>query len=1200
MVPPNDPTETRADLGPRGEEDVQPELLDFGDMFFEDSLDGKARPLAEYLLRFPRAEAAIAREWLRLMDVEEGVEVPAGHERSEDEDRVGHYKLIKELGRGGQGAVWLGQDTRIQRKAAVKLMPQGFGLISEEKKARFRREAEVIARLEHPGLCRIYDADVEADSPWIAMRLIEGEDLAARISRAHTEDEVSRSKEVLPVAPQSKAELHSVLRFFERVARALHAAHEAGVIHRDIKPGNLRITPEGEPVILDFGMARGDDLGLAELTASGDIFGTPAYMSPEQVRGATDEVDKRADIWALGVTLFEALTLARPFAGQGTGEILSSVLTGVPGRASEKNGQVTEELDVVIATALERDLERRYPTALEFAEELRRICEYEPIHARPAGPLLRLTRWARRHPALAASISITFLSLTAGLINTNYLRGKEQEALANEQAARAKEKVALDHALGRHLAERSRAVLNTDPNRALRLGIDAVMRSPHEFTRSALVGAMTRSRLHATLASDPVPRFSDLDISPSGDRAVMALKGPLARVFDLDKNFILSELERHEAELLSSRFTRGGEEIVTASMDGHVISWSAQGELLRERRLGVELAQVAVSRGGEFVVGVSPSGEALIAELAGETLRRLEVEHVVRELIIVGEDELLLTLDEEGVFRCFSLEDGALALERAMSEPFVVMGADPAGALVAIGTRAGDIELWDLAQGAQLGALSHGEHLWGLNISTGAEHLLTWGGERSRDGFGTARVWSVAALEERAVIEGERAFLDASFDPRGGRFALADGTRTVGVYDLRDGARVEELNSAYLHSGLRWSRDGSRLASLSTTKFAPVWYMEQRAGSPNTYTHIGTPKQLTRAGDRVLVLHDNGVLGEWELETGVVSRVDAGALGAVRGSSELARGDSFLLWGDGGVGLMDSAELELQWVLETEYPVLSAHGDEQRGGGIHEGGSAFAWTSAGETLDLGPASCLAVSPGGEWVATASEGTEVKLRALSPDVQDRTLSFEGMTKAPVSIYELLFHKDGGVLYVNTSERRIRMFDVQTGEEVSVSRGVQLRAIKLSSDGGLLLGTPGDRRFARILDAETGKVLRDNETHHEADVLTADLHCEAGFAVTGSSDGVLQLWGVEDGEAHWFHEAARGAITDVIFRGSGTSLGVLAASEDGHLWGVPVAPVEHVEEHMPEDLGSWIAHEETRYALPFIYHPPIKFSGLSEEG
>ena len=132
-----DPVDTRTNLGAGAPDEVEPDLLDFADLFFEDSMDGKARPLAEYLERFPRAEAAIAREWLRLMGAEEGAESPAPKADAGSKDRVGHYDLLKELGRGGQGAVWLAQDTRIQRKAAIKFMPQGFGLISEEKKGRF-------------------------------------------------------------------------------------------------------------------------------------------------------------------------------------------------------------------------------------------------------------------------------------------------------------------------------------------------------------------------------------------------------------------------------------------------------------------------------------------------------------------------------------------------------------------------------------------------------------------------------------------------------------------------------------------------------------------------------------------------------------------------------------------------------------------------------------------------------------------------------------------------------------------------------------------------------------------------------------------------------------------------------------------------------------------------------------------------------
>ncbi|MCH2106052.1 MAG: WD40 repeat domain-containing protein, partial [Planctomycetes bacterium] len=618
-----------------------------------------------------------------------------------------------------------------------------------------------------------------------------------------------------------------------------------------------------------------------------------------------------------------------------------------------------------------------------------------------------------------------------------------------------------------------------------------------------------------------------------------------------------------------------------------------------ERRLELELKHAVASLDGELVVVVTAEGAAHIAPFGGEPLVQLEVESPIVEVDVMSGGEVLLTRDEGGVFRSFDVASGALGLEIAMSEPVTVMGSGPRGALFAIGTKAGEVELWDLTRGARLGELSHGEHLSGLLLSEGDEHLLSWGGERSRDGFGTARVWSVATLEEQSSVHGERAFFDASFDPRGDRFAASNGTRSVDIFDLRDGAHIERLSSAYLHTGLRWSRDGTRLASLSTTKYAPVWYMVQRAGSPNTYSQLGAPLQLVHSEGRTLVRHENGVLGAWELETGAVTPIDTGVIGGVRGMSDAPAGGGLLLWGDGGVGRLDLEALELRWALETGRPVTSADGDERRGGGLNEEGVAFAWREGGGTEELGSAGCVATCPDGEWVATAGEGAEVKLHAMEAGVEGKTLSFESMTKATVTIFELLFHKDGDVLFVNTSERRIRMFDVKTGEEVGVSRGVQMRALKSSADGELLLGTPGDRRYARILDSSTGAMIRDNETHHEADVLTADLNREAGFAVTGSADGVVQLWSVEDGEAHWIHEAARGEITDVVFRGSGEQLGVLAASRDGHLWGVPASPIQFVEEHMPEDLGSWIAHEETRYALPFIYNPPIKFSGLSED-
>jgi WD40 repeat protein len=565
----------------------------------------------------------------------------------------------------------------------------------------------------------------------------------------------------------------------------------------------------------------------------------------------------------------------------------------------------------------------------------------------------------------------------------------------------------------------------------------------------------------------------------------------------------------------------------------------------------------------------------------------------------MSSDERLVTRDEGGVFRSFDVESGALMFERSLEGPVVVMGGASAGAEVAIGSEDGEVELWDLAAEERIGTLSHGEHITGLRFSREADYLVSWGGEMSRDGSGTFHVWSTESLEAVSTVHGERAFMDVVFDPAGGRVAASNGTQAVGVFDLTDGTQVESLTNTWLHTGLRWSLDGSRLASLSTTKFAPVWYMEQRTSAPNTYTGIGAPTQLLRSGERTFVLHENGALATWELETGVVSAIDLGALGAVRGMSNDRVAGSVFLWGEGGVGILNTSDLELHWTLKTAHPVVSAGGDEVSGAGLDAEGHAFSWSEAASLTDLGPASCVAVSPGGEWIATGGEGVEVTLRSTIAGVADRTLSFEAASSRPVSILDLLFHPDGSALSVNTSERRVRIFRVESGEEIAISKGVLLRELMYSSDGGRILGIPGDRHFARMLDSMTGKILRDNETHHQADVQTADIGPESKFAVTGSMDGVLQVWRVEDGQAHWFQDHGKGTVTDVAFWRSGAELGVLAASRDGFLWGVPVHPLNSVDEHKPEPLGSWIAIEETKYALPFSYHPPVKFSGLPEE-
>jgi len=342
--------------------------------------------------------------------------------------RFGNYLLLKELGRGAQGVVFLAEDAGLRRKVALKMLT-GAGAESQLVRARFRREAELTSKFEHPGICGVHDFGEVEGVPYIAMQYVRGTTLAALVERARspsaTGDAGARASDTISiVGGGSKGGLDDVLRLVERAARALHVAHEAGLVHRDIKPANVMVTPEGHPVLLDFGLARDLDGEGQGLTQSGQILGTPAYLAPEQIVASRGTVDRRTDVYALGVMLFECLTLRRPFEGSSWDQLFHAILDGAPPNPRAYNPRLPRELCVVIEVAMERDAARRYPTAEALAEDLRRVRSYEPIQAKASGPLLRLSKWARRHPgrATAAGALTLFTCSGLGLVGANMLQ----------------------------------------------------------------------------------------------------------------------------------------------------------------------------------------------------------------------------------------------------------------------------------------------------------------------------------------------------------------------------------------------------------------------------------------------------------------------------------------------------------------------------------------------------------------------------------------------------------------------------------------------------------------------------------------------------------------------------------------------------------------------------------------------------------
>src|SRR5437660_1883360 len=308
----------------------------------------------------------------------------------------GDYELLEEIGRGGQGVVYRTHQKSLNRIVALKVI--GLGpWATETHLKRFRREAEAAASLEHPGIVPIHEVGERDGQCYFSMKFIEGGQL----------DEVVRRT---PVSFRQAAEL------IAKVARTVHYAHEHGILHRDIKPGNILLDAKGEPHLTDFGLARLLDT-QSSVTRTIDVLGTPSYMAPEQAAGETTKLSKATDVYGLGAVLYQLLTGHPPFAGGTTYETIRLLLNTEPRKPRALNPKIDRDLSTICLKCLEKDPKRRYSSALALAEDLERWLKHEPILARHTGIFTRGKKWVRRNPTSALlAASLVALIAAAGWI----------------------------------------------------------------------------------------------------------------------------------------------------------------------------------------------------------------------------------------------------------------------------------------------------------------------------------------------------------------------------------------------------------------------------------------------------------------------------------------------------------------------------------------------------------------------------------------------------------------------------------------------------------------------------------------------------------------------------------------------------------------------------------------------------------------
>ena len=428
---------TRPSSGARSVDDLVVECLE--------RLEGGETSAVDRLAALYPAQASEIRrriEALRSVGLipEAGGDAVADHAHTGDEfpDRLGDFRLIERIGEGGMGVVFRAEQISLGREVALKMV-RPDQLYFEKTKQRFLREVGVIARLEHPGIVPVHAVGDESGIPYFAMEKVAGCTLTAaldalakreskqRLTGRDLHDVVTRlTREANPNATFENEDVDGTTRTFfgawddvclrivGQVADALHHAHRRGVIHRDVKPSNIMLTPGGRVVLLDFGVSSSE--GSAPITATFARLGTIAYMSPEQLEGEIEHVDERSDVYSLGATLYEMLTLQSAFRRATTEATARAVREGDVMPLRVRDRRISWEAEVVCLCAIDPDPDRRYATAADFRSDIEAALDRRPPMAKRSGLALRVRRWCQRHPARAVGIAAAFLFVVVGPI----------------------------------------------------------------------------------------------------------------------------------------------------------------------------------------------------------------------------------------------------------------------------------------------------------------------------------------------------------------------------------------------------------------------------------------------------------------------------------------------------------------------------------------------------------------------------------------------------------------------------------------------------------------------------------------------------------------------------------------------------------------------------------------------------------------